>query len=478
MSRRREIDFAEPSSWHGQWWDPRYPDERFPGELQYSPEDGVLLRFFNPNGDINAQFERPAEQHFHKPIIHGYANSTPTTLVDARLGNSSNSTSLSDDRTYLEYEYRIEGLVLGGHMDDTTTPVILNPTFEIEQAAHWGGDRPPTDEHGKISRWKGGGNSYSAKFGDHNLELSAWLPSKSSGDTGLGVRDEMFYSRIFTITGAPLSYDTLMEKQRLVLHLLSLATGITPKLTRSQAILVSSEEEALDNSDYLPPPAHLVQAVPLSTNHVSRRRRVYDFVFTLDDVDFQELIPKWVEMNETFGGALRILIGNRYLERPVLESLFLSTVAAAEAIHSKLEPNKPIDPDTFKAAKKQILAGTPEKYRDRIAGTFQNTYSLNQRLEKLMKRLPPELMLFNWPMKDTWMKVARSARGDISHSGTSDIDAQDIYDAYEEVEELLLINILYELGVPLERIREWVVRTHNRKLWPRWHRRDSEEERP
>lgn len=470
MSRRREVDFAESSRWRGEWWDPRYPDERLPGELTYSPGSGISLEFFNTDGDVNDHFKRPADHRFYKPLIHGYANSTPATLIEANLWNSGDSMSPSEGRTYLEYEYKAEGLVLGAHMEDPTARVISHPTFGVEQAAHWPGDRPLTDGDGKIDQWRVGGNSYSAPLGDHTLQLSSWLPSRSSGDTGLGIQDETVLSRSFMITGPPMSYRELMEKQRLVLHLLSLATGIAPKLTYSQAAIAPTEKSVQEPVDFTIPSAHLVQPIPLSRNQADRSRRVYELVFTLEDVDFQELIPKWLELNDTLGGALRILIGNRYLERPVLESLLLSIVAAAEAMHSKLELDPPIDPETFKSVKKEILAGTPEEYQNRISNAFMNRHSLRQHFEGLMKRLPQELMRFSWTTRGTWMKIAREARNDISHSGSTNVDGQDLYDTYKEIEELLLINVLYELGVPAQRINDWVANSHQRTLQPRWYR--------
>lgn len=474
MGPRREIDFAESSSWWGKWWDPRYSHERFPGELSYSPDGGVRLEFFDTDGDISAQVKHLADHRFIRPVIHGYANSTPATLIDAHLWNSSDSTSMTEGRIFRQYEYKAEGLVLGAHLEDRTAKVLSCPTFGAEQAAHWVGDRPQTDEDGRREQWHVEEHSYSAVFGDHTLELSPWLPSRTSGDTGLGIHDETLLSRNFTITGPPMSYNELMEKQRLVLQLLSLATDSAPKLTHSQATVAQSEQEARETSDYMLPSAHLVQPVPRSTSTSGRRRRIYEFAFTLEDVQFHELIPKWVEMNENLGGSLRILMGNRYLERPVLDSLLLSIVAAAEAIHSKLDPDPPKDPGSSKAVKAQILAGTPEEHKERISSTFTNSYSLKARFVRLMERLPPELMRFNWTSRGIWMKVAHKARNDISHSGTSEIHAQDIYDAYEEIEELLLINLLFELGVPVERIDEWMLRRGSRKLHPRWDRRRRE----
>lgn len=472
MSYEQLPSFSRPSTWRGEWWNPDTPGEKFPGELRYTPEGGLQLQIYDPDGDINDGARRRLRDLTRKPVIHGYANGTPATLVATELSHSQYAHS-SSGRTHLDYEYRATGLVYGLHMLDPDEPLIESSDFGIEQAAYWPGNRPPWQAFEGTEPFHGGGDSFTAQFGEHTLELSSWLKSGSQGDSVLGLHSENLITRNFILHGPLVSYNDLMEKQHLIILLLSLATGESPKLIHSRAFFTRGENQNKDDTPWLPS-AQIIPDLPLCVPNNENQYLAYEWSFTLEDVEFAEIIPKWVDLNKLLGGAVRIILGNRYLKRPVLESLLISTVAAAEAIHQKLEPGGPEDQETFSQAKERILEGTPEAYKERMRNVFTNRHSLKQRLVGLMERLPPELRRFNWLTRDCWIPVARDARNNISHSGSTTIPARDLYDAYQELEQLLLINLMLELGVPMERIDEWVLRDLNRRIWPRWsHRRKN-----
>lgn len=67
-------------------------------------------------------------------------------------------------------------------------------------------------------------------------------------------------------------------------------------------------------------------------------------VFTLADIPFDEVLPKWLEVREQFQAPWNILISARYSKVTYVEVSVITAVAAAEAFHKELKEALPPRP--------------------------------------------------------------------------------------------------------------------------------------
>jgi hypothetical protein len=73
-----------------------------------------------------------------------------------------------------------------------------------------------------------------------------------------------------------------------------------------------------------------------------------EYLFTLDDVDLADILPRWIELHERTWLACGMLFGLRYIPEGYTQSRLMTSVTVAEAMHRELYPDATaLPPDKF-----------------------------------------------------------------------------------------------------------------------------------
>jgi hypothetical protein len=182
------------------------------------------------------------------------------------------------------------------------------------------------------------------------------------------------------------------------------------------------------------------------------------YVLTLDDIPFEALMPRWLDVRDTFAAARSMILGLRYVRTGYIETRVVTAVAAAESMHRALDPAPPIPPDEFKQIRKTLLqAVSPERkswLADRL-NEHSNVPTLKQRLLELVERVG-EAGQRLVHKADVWAKAAKDARNNLAHVGTAENDLEHLHAVAEVTAGVVILNLLHELGVPQERLQKAV----------------------
>lgn len=181
----------------------------------------------------------------------------------------------------------------------------------------------------------------------------------------------------------------------------------------------------------------------------------WQMVLTPDDLDFAQLLPKWMEVHERFASARGMILGLRYVTGGYVETQVVTAVAAAESFHRALESPPPIPPDEFASLRKGLLENVPPKFKSWLAARIvRNEPTLKQRLTDLATR-PGEFMKNLVPNPEAWAKAAGDARNALAHLGASgDNDRKHLYALVRVTDAVVILNLLFELGIPTARLEQ------------------------
>ena len=81
-----------------------------------------------------------------------------------------------------------------------------------------------------------------------------------------------------------------------------------------------------------------------------------EYLFTLDDVAFADVLPRWLDLHERTWLACSTLFGLRYIPQGYVTARLLAVATAAEAIHRELHPEATRLPvKEFKALRTRVM---------------------------------------------------------------------------------------------------------------------------
>ena len=100
------------------------------------------------------------------------------------------------------------------------------------------------------------------------------------------------------------------------------------------------------------------------------------FTLATKGIDFETVIPRWVEVNNRFRAAFDMILGLRYVKRGYLQTQLITAVAAAESVHAALKFGPPIPNSEFNALKKSLLNVVPDERRQWLREKLGQTGTL------------------------------------------------------------------------------------------------------
>lgn len=179
-----------------------------------------------------------------------------------------------------------------------------------------------------------------------------------------------------------------------------------------------------------------------------------DMVLLATDLPFEELMPRWLEVHDRFAAARAMILGLRYVTGGYVETRVVTAVAAAEAMHRALNLGPRIPEDEFNELRGLLMMAVPKERKPWLSDILgRNEPTLKQRLLSLVAR-PGSIMHELVPDPETWAQRAGQARNTLAHEGAAGAHTfEDLYAIIEVTAAVVVINMLFELGVPEDGLR-------------------------
>ncbi|GAB2822284.1 hypothetical protein GCM10027022_10900 [Alpinimonas psychrophila] len=460
----------EPREWTGKWWLQGDPDNKVPGVLAYSPNDGLRLRLV---GGWEYVVKQPGENDStiitnelrHWPSVLGIGDGKFVTLLDVCVTSANTFNIARMFGVPDKLELSATTALIGFHLADPDDAVFVAGIGQVENLTTWSRRSGIEEKHyfgAKVGELSGQIDltrldPLSVDIGPLTATLHhvAWQPfsGESRGGAVVRVREQA-------------SIEFSSEEAKPLQHWLDLLGGIADLMSLSTLRACG----LITMRVYLPPtPDRFPEDHPLRNER--HEIEVYqqllvtpkpdekalnqrNLVLTLDDLSFEELLPKWLEVRGTFAAARGMILGLQYVTGGYIETRVVTAVAAAESMHRALAPDPPIPSEEFKQIRETLLAAVPADRKSWLAERLteqSNVPTLKQRLLSLVDRLGAagEALVLN---REKWANAAKNARNNLVHKGSSEHDLEVLHAVVEVTAGIVILNLLKELGVPEERL--------------------------
>ena len=425
-SERRCLSVAV-REWRGRWWLPNEPEDAVAGILTANEEGDLALKLIGgfPNY-VSIPVRETASATAYEPefieefpIILGDSAGAPFTLLQCtprHTGHGAQDIGVlralrgihlngADDEVFSSAILKIEYLL--GWMRSST----MKRTVELDNG-HWTGKQTAMTEPVQDLEATHAGYDYtlSVEFDQFRAE------DRFRANERMIVNRERAELKAASPQSA--NFRDFERKVKAVMDLMTLAAHEPAGVIEETLWLAPREADA-------GPAEQVSQLVEVIGRQVHRpkpgpRETVYpEYLFTLDDVAFADILPRWLDLHERTWNACTTMFGLRYIPRWYVTARLLMVATAAEAMHRELRPKA--TRLTF-MNRLRALAGMPDREAVRI---------LIHDIEKWAKYI-----------KDERNGMARADREPI---GTA--EAGRAFDALEVTFALLGLVLLKELGL-------------------------------
>ncbi len=469
-----ESALNESHDWTGEWWLPDDPEKKVPGVLSYSPENGLRLRLI---GGWDYHVTRPGKNGStivtdslqRWPMVLGTGDGKAITLLSASVVTARSFGFGSVFGAPEKLELRADTALVGVYMEAPNEVAFTAASANVEGLTVWSRRTGIKETH----HWGSGPDTVSGEIqltrlspltvdvGPLTVKLShfSWQPysDRSRAETLTRVRESEVI-RFEHAESQSLEYWTdLLDG---VADLMSLSTLRACGIISMRVYFPSKPD---DWPEEHPMQGHPHEVTVFKVGVVkpkpdAKAIELRDYVLTLDDIPFEELIPRWLDVRDTFAAARSMILGLRYVRTGYIETRVVTAVAAAESMHRALDPAPPIPPEEFKQIRKTLLQAVPPERKSWLADRLNehsNVPTLKQRLLELVERVGDAGQRLVHEA-DVWAKAARDARNNLAHVGTTENDLEHMHAVAEVTAGAVVLNLLHELGAPQDRLQKAV----------------------
>lgn len=459
-----------PAEWSGHWWLPDDPSHAVPGVLRYEPDDGLLLSLIGGFEYRIMEEVRPGAYNVRNesrtwPVVHGIAENKAITLLNC-LPEHSQTYGPGVNGPSTQTISALTALV-GVHLDGEDHEVFASCLVSVEDLQRWSSSSVFTGSIGlKDERADGRGTISVEPVEEPSVVVDGTTITlvhehtllhfdDRRGHTVGRMKDTVFVR--FQPEKA-ISLAVAKEQAKAIQDLVSLATH------RACAILWLRLRLPPEDKDY--PEGYPIHDREVAVYFQGTVRsggdeqavKHHDVLFTCHHIPFEEIVPRWWQVRETFLAASNMVLGLRYAPARYIEANLLTAVGAAEVMHRALKIEQTRMPKSdFAALRTALLENTPKEHQSWVKGAIRNDPTLRERLLALAALPDAEAMGRLVPDVEQWAKVASQARNDLAHTGQTPRQSMDeLIAAVKVTPAVVVMNLLQVLGLPAERQREVV----------------------
>ena len=468
------LNLNEAAEWQGLWWLPDAPDEQVPGVLRYDGKGGLSLSLIGAFEERIFQQLAPGVKDELEglrvwDVIYGVAQQREITLlgcVPIRSRRSIGARVESPDTQIAS----VTTAIIGAHISGREDAAFAAAEISVEDLTLWAASSVFSESLGFCDGELDGTGTISVKpvemetvtvdGTEYCLEHAHTLPffERRKGEIVGRMCDAV---SIRVCRAETFSLKTALEDASLIQDLIALATHRSAGVIWLQ-LEVAGTKAFLPDGRMLPPRHANVLYCPVVVGNRDEKSVDPDSVlFACQMLPFEEVMPRWCGVRGRLQAAINMILGLRYAPARFVENNLLMAVGAAEALHRGLDiEEKPVPEAEFKKIRNAMLGQVPEEYRGRFKQAIRNSPTLRDRLLALAGRPDQEAIRQLVPDVGHWAKRTTRARNDLAHEGkTPNHSIDELIAIVRVTSTVVVLNVLHELGLPVERQRQ-IVRDH------------------
>jgi hypothetical protein len=419
-------------SWRGQWWVPEEPEVVVPGTL-YCAEDGRLQLELVGGFDTEIRTPLPGGNGYtvsmesrDLPLIHGTSGSELFTLIDTHATHTS---GVGFFRGEIVVQDLSPNRVLRGiHLQSFDETVFVRAHLQLERLLHWSARstfdlRSLLSEHGSIRERKAATHEVqpeTASYGDMTLGLRVRGTEFNIVHRPVANRRSMETAEWATLdfeASKPMSFTAFDMVVKNMQDLLTLC-AYEPCGSHTQSLIFRTSET--HPGPFETKEAEVLGRQVFQTEGKENDKPHHHFLFTLGDLDFPELVPRWLALKDSARLGFNILFGLRYISTGYVGPRLLGVATAAENIHRALCPTStPLPTPIYKALKAKLLDAIPdepEHIREFVKRGLRNDPTYNERMLELASIPDADAVDRLLTDRAEWATRLKNARHDLAHA--------------------------------------------------------------
>jgi hypothetical protein len=155
-----------------------------------------------------------------------------------------------------------------------------------------------------------------------------------------------------------------------------------------------------------------------------------DYLFTLADIEFSEVLPSWLDLHEQAWLACNMLFGLSYIQEGYVASRLLTAATAAESLHRALYPDAMRIPlerfDMIRQTVMEALAND-KAARQFVSDSLYNEITYKERLLALATLPDQQAVAHLISDLPKWAKYVKGQRNGLAHGDRERLDSDSVH---------------------------------------------------
>ncbi|GAA5135552.1 ApeA N-terminal domain 1-containing protein [Pseudonocardia adelaidensis] len=465
----------------GHWWLPGREDHKIAGILTYDgSEPSLRLLGAIRESDEQAPGGLSMEPAADVPLIRGACDGKAVTLLDCHERRFRTGLGGIDSwRQTLRARLMLVGVWLEEPEEQFFDRIVIGIDHLLPWSKESGLDRGFEQVDGRASSvtasWK---QVESLTTHVEGASIQLRLSGSTGEDARAGRTVESITERahlVVTVPGSRGAQDLITKWTKPFQDLLTLAMDTPCGLHDISLIRTKPAQPTPPDTDTTPAHPLVVEAylAPLYRAQPDDKAVAsHRALFTLKDLAFADLLPRWFKVMDRLGPVIGMLLGQRYMGKSFVENRLITAVAAAEGLHRRLLPeSRYVSRAEFETMRTALIAAISPEHEEWLTSRLWNEPSLKQRLMQLVDRLGTEVVEPFMPRSNRWARAATDARNVLVHR--FDVDEPEepltgpaMYALAELTAAVITLILLKEIGLDTSQLTR-LTRQHHSFRWLR-----------
>ena len=186
----------------------------------------------------------------------------------------------------------------------------------------------------------------------------------------------------------------------------------------------------------------------------AKELHLHDFLFTCQDMPFEELVVRWLDVRRRVVRATNMLFSLKYSKPGFLQTQVLTAAVSAEALSRCLtDPNAvPMPTRDFDSMVRELriaIGRMRDEDRKRFEGLLRNEIGYRDRLNDVASMPPQAVVAKIIPDVEVWAKELMNVRNGIAHGlDQSYSEPRNLFLLLQRTQYLIYLVLMTELGLP------------------------------
>ncbi|UFS58709.1 ApeA N-terminal domain 1-containing protein [Subtercola endophyticus] len=446
---------------YGLWWEPGSND-KVPGVLTVHDDGGGELELVG--GFVLREFEEPVpgittwpNKRRDTPVLLGDADGKRITLVNCIPTLTRGG--LGDTPTF--QRFLSDQVLIGAWLEARDEPAFRDAYIRLENLTAWSALKSLSYT---VDRSKENGSTATIRPSEEeSVEVDGWKYTLSMSERGFRY---MRTRQTTTVSGdvtarvvvQPPDGTSMMEINHRVHELsdlLTLATGkpsglISLTLTHMEADEWTEPRGSDTTIHKLPIPVEVFGRRIYDASPDEPAHPTHEFRFTLDDMPFAELMPRWLKIRRESPAACNVYFGSEYAPATYTEMRLFSMAVSAEALHRSSFGEKGADAsDSFVTEARSIIKKSFEKgpLREWVLQRTQPGATFKERMHYLAAVPDAQAVATLIPDIPDWARKLTAARNGVAHNAGEKITPE-ANRLFAQTRNLIALVMMSRLGLP------------------------------